>query len=203
MVNVQIYVDGSATISSKPGGFGWVLVIDGIKHSEGYGHIEFATNNDAELEAGIQGLVAVFKFITSDNITEHQITLISDSQIVLNWASGTNRFKQKEKIKRYEALRALMVKMNVKTQWVKGHSGNIYNNQCDKLANMGRKKQEIVEKKIEESNTSIGTSIGTRKDGVFSIWYKGTLKIIDLSNNIVDNYNKKYHGKRSSKMEIR
>lgn len=203
MVEIQVYVDGSATVSSKPGGFGWVLVIDEIKHSEGYGHIEFATNNDAELEAAIQGLVAVFKFITSNNIIEHEITLVSDSQIVLNWASGTNRFKQQDKIKRYEALRALIVKMSVKTQWVKGHSGNIHNERCDKLANIGRKKQEIVEKKIEESNTSIGTSIGTRKDGVFSVWYRGVLKIVDLNENLVDNYQKKYHGKRASKMEIR
>lgn len=196
-MKIEIYADGSATVATKPGGFGWVLVLDGIKHSEGFGHLELATNNDAELQAAIEGLIAVFKLISSQKLQKPEVTLVSDSQIILNWASGTHRFKQTNKIKKYQALRALVDKMSVKTRWVEGHSGDEHNERCDKLANMGRKKQEK-----EEEIKGI-SKIGIKKDGVFSIWYKGILKIIDLSANIVEDHNKTLHGKRESKMEVK
>ena len=43
----------SATIATKPGGWAWVITIDGKFHCEGSGHLEKATNNDAELLASI------------------------------------------------------------------------------------------------------------------------------------------------------
>lgn len=199
-MTIQVYTDGSATISSKPGGYGWVLVVDGVKHSEGNGHIPFATNNDAELAAAIYGLAAAYKLIASTAYADKPaVVLISDSQIILNWANGTHRFKQVDKMQKYESLRALMTRMNVKTEWCKGHAGNEHNERCDKLANMGRKNQEKEERIINNPQTLIGT----KKDGVFSIWYKGQLKVIDLSGNIVENYDKQNHGKRDSKLEIK
>ncbi len=164
---IQVFTDGSATIASKPGGFGWVLVVDEVKHSEGNGHLPKATNNDAEMEAAIHGLIACYKFIQLNKCNDpncqdgvvfydiggphHQagecpmahnieVVLCSDSQIVLNWANGTNRFKQTAKIKRYEVLVELMRRLKAKTQWVRGHSGNVHNERCDVLANLGRHK---------------------------------------------------------------
>ena len=57
-MKIEVYTDGSATTSEKPGGWGYVIVIDGVKHSEGSGRMETATNNDAELEGAIMGLAA-------------------------------------------------------------------------------------------------------------------------------------------------
>lgn len=198
---IEVYTDGSATIATKPGGYGWVIVVDGTKHSEGNGHLEFATNNDAELEAAIQGLAAAFKLYMVEKPTVLDVTLVSDSQIVLNWASGAHRFKQAAKMNKYNALRALVTKMLVKTRWVEGHSGDEHNERCDKLANLGRKKQE---EDIKKDNIDSGkTKIGTKKDGVVSFWCRGVLKVVDLVENIVEDYDKELHGKRESKMEIR
>ena len=55
-MKIEVWTDGSATIATKPGGFGWVITLDGKFHSEGSGHLEKATNNDAELMASICGL---------------------------------------------------------------------------------------------------------------------------------------------------
>jgi len=140
-MKIEVYSDGSATIATKPGGYGFVICFDGQKVDEGYGHIVNATNNDAELEAAIQGLAKVLKMRIEGQIPigTHEVFLVSDSQIILGWADGTSRFKQQHKIAKYHQLQHVMKKLNAKTRWVQGHSGDEHNERCDKLANMGRK----------------------------------------------------------------
>lgn len=146
-MNIEVYTDGSATVKTKPGGYGWVIVLDGVQHSEGSGHMERASNNDAELEAAIQGLVAAYKLINTINPPWGKtITLISDSEIILGWASGRYRFKQQDKIDKYKALQHLMNKLEAKTKWVQGHSGDVFNERCDYLANVARKGLTIDDK---------------------------------------------------------
>jgi hypothetical protein len=91
--------------------------------------------------------------------------------------------------------------MKVKTKWVKGHSGDEYNERCDKLANNARKglSTEILDKPVQ----NVDTKIGRKKNDVICLWHGTVLKIIDLENNIVENYNREAHGKRGSLIEIR
>ncbi|NJO48288.1 MAG: reverse transcriptase-like protein [Leptolyngbyaceae cyanobacterium RM2_2_4] len=148
-MKIEVYSDGSATIASKPGGYGWVLVIDGVKVKEGNGHMPKASNNDAELEAAIQGLAHVLKMRLNNQIPigAHEIVLVSDSQIVLGWVTGAFRFKQKAKMQKFEQLQYLVRKLNVKTRWVEGHTGDEHNERCDTLANMARKMYDTPKEK--------------------------------------------------------
>ena len=145
-INIDLYTDGSATTVDKPGGWAWVMVIDGVDHSEHSGHMPKASNNDAELEAAIQGLTAVRAYITHylpvvpDSTT---VTLVSDSQLVLGWTNGTYAFRQKEKMDKFKNLQLLANLMNVKTRWVEGHTGEAHNERCDELANLARKNEPI------------------------------------------------------------
>ena len=210
-MHIEVYSDGSATTNETPGGYGWVLVVDGVKHSEGSGHAENVTNNDMELEAAIQGLIAAAKIVwppikvlgnyEAVEIIPPEVTLVSDSQIILGWASGTYRFKQESKMDKYRQLRALVDRMMVKTRWVKGHSGDEHNDRCDKLANNARK--GIATEELDKTNPKGDTRIGTKKTGVVSLWYSGQLKIVDFENGIIENYNREVHGKRGSLIEIR
>jgi ribonuclease HI len=197
---VEVYSDGSAT-TGKPGGYGWVIVIDGQKHSEGSGYVDLATNNDMEMLAGIEGLKAAARIALKPNTFDPllQVILCSDSQIVLGWADGSYRFKQTSKMDKYDTLRALMKALNAKTRWIKGHSGDEHNERCDKLANLARKKL------TEELNPTPkgSTQIGTKRTDTASIWFKGCLKVVDFSLGIVEDYNKEIHGKRGSVIEIR
>lgn len=129
---IEIYTDGSATVSTKPGGWAFVIVTDGKVVLEGSGKVENSTNNDMEMQAIIEGLRAAHK------LRLPSFKLFSDSQIALNWASGKARFKQKNKIDKYSELRSLVSLTKVSLSWVKGHSGNKYNDMCDKLANAAR-----------------------------------------------------------------
>ena len=203
MQNIEIFTDGSATTADKPGGYGWVLVVDEKFHSEGSGRVENVTNNDMELFGAIQGLTAANQLI-KDTLkgvfNTPLVTLCSDSQLVLGWASGEYRFKQEQKMDKYVLLKQLMAQLNAKTKWVKGHSGNLWNERCDKLANKARlKSQDPLDKESE----LVDTRIGTKKNGVVSLWYQGELKIVDFEQGIVENYNRNAHGKRGSIIEIR
>lgn len=208
MKTVEVYTDGSATIASSPGGYGWVILVDGIKHSEGNGYMSNASNNDAELEAAIQGLAAAYRVtinntdLNSQNLVLPETFLISDSRLVLGWASGHYKFKQVNKMDQFHKLRALIAKMKVKTRWVRGHNGDEHNERCDKLANEAR--TGIEKKQKKELAVSNGeTVIGTKKTSIVCLWHKGTLKIVDLDQNIVENYNRDIHGPRGSMLEIR
>lgn len=199
-MNIEVYSDGSATTVGKPGGWGSVILVDGVVEKELSGHMESATNNDAELRAAIEGLKHVANMTPNSIPAQVYITLISDSEIVLNWANGTYRFKQLEKIAMYNELRDLVKSMNVKTKWVKGHSGNKFNTRCDKLANDARKG---LTNKIDKTLPVGDTRIGSKKNGVVSVWYQGILRVIDFDIGIVENYNRELHGKRGSIVEIR
>jgi ribonuclease HI len=143
-MTIEVFTDGSATTKEKPGGWAWVLIVDGQFDSEGSGSIPNATNNDAELEAAIKGLTAAFvKLHHGHNIIPRSegsyiVTLCSDSEIILKWANGTNRFKQVAKMNQYRILKELMKRMKAHTRWIKGHSGHEWNERCDKLAGAAR-----------------------------------------------------------------
>ena len=207
MAKIEIWTDGSATISTKPGGWAWVLTIDGKFHSEGSGHLEKATNNDAELVASIKGLEAamdLFLKITYGTSFEqdHEFILKSDSELILGWANGTYKFKQTDKMFLYDQLRRLVRKLHVKTEWVKGHSGVEFNERCDKLANQARLGIQ-KEKEKEEAKATGNTLIGTKKDGVICFWAYGKLKVLDILNNVCEDYSREAHGKRGSIIEFR
>jgi ribonuclease HI len=147
-MKIELFSDGSGMNANTAGGYGWVLVVDGEKHSEGNGHMPAASNNDSELMAALQGMITVFEFVSTIkkyNETNpdspkliDSVTLCSDSQIVLGWANGSYKCRQEAKHNKVESLQRIMKRLNARTQWVKGHSGHVWNERCDVLANLGR-----------------------------------------------------------------
>lgn len=208
-MQIEVYTDGSATTKDKPGGWGFVLVIDGVKYAECGGHMAGASNNDAEMEAAIQGLAAALKYINANPYhdlgspsAENSVTLCSDSQLILGWVTGQYSFKQQHKLEKYKQLQFLANRLCVKTRWVRGHSGDEHNERCDKLANEAR--LGINRKQDREEALATGkTLIGTKKSGIVCIWYKGKLKLIDLETNMVEDYDRPTHGPRGSMLEVR
>lgn len=203
-MRIEVYTDGSAMTKGLPGGWGSVICVDGQKVKELSGYLESATNNDAELIAAIRGLEFALELSISrgDFDFELDVTLCSDSQLVLGWASGEYRFKQLDKMALYDTLSKLVRKMKVKTRWVAGHSGDEHNERCDKLANLARKQiAENPETAIVKSLTE--SKIGKKKDGIVCLWYGENLKVIDLINGVIENFNRDVHGKRGSVIQIR
>lgn len=201
-MKIEVYTDGSATTADKPGGWAYVLIVDGKKEVECCGHMPNASNNDAEMRAAIEGLTTAFRIIMGHKEDPYEVHLVSDSQLVLGWANGTYRFKQADKIDIYNKLKALVSRMSVKTRWVRGHNGDEHNERCDRLANEARRGVES-KKEREEAKERGETLIGTKRSGVACFWYKGVLKIVDFETNTIENYDKAVHGTRGSMFEIK
>lgn len=191
------------------------MVIDGKPYSEGSGHVQNATNNDMELEGAIQGLEAVDGYLWSLPMVQQNatlfdtplprsaiaVTLVSDSQIVLGWASGKYQFKQANKVDKYKQLKFLMDKLRADTRWVKGHNGDMHNTRCDQLANNARK--GITTNSLDKLTPTMDTRIGTKKTAVASLWFKEQLYVIDFENMVMEKYDREAHGKRGSVIQIR
>jgi ribonuclease HI len=164
---IEIFTDGSATTKDKPGGYGWVIVIDGREYLFGSGSIPNATNNDAELEAAIQGLAHALKLIQVRpevwmHVDVKSVVLVSDSEIILHWASGKYRFKQQAKIHKYEQLRSLMSRLQATTRWVEGHAGHEFNEKCDRLA--GAERDKAMGKEPRKKSTKSTLMLQTIKE---------------------------------------
>ena len=138
---IEVYTDGSATTADLPGGYAFVICVDGVKVHEGSGHLPKATNNVAELSAAIAGLEYVAATYIRGNNTGNalpNIVLISDSQLVLHFADSTWNCKKPHLLPYVLKLRKYFRELNAETRWVKGHSGDEHNETCDKLAKAAR-----------------------------------------------------------------
>ncbi len=134
---IIIYTDGACSGNPGPGGYG-IVILSGKKRQELSGGYKLTTNNRMELMAAIVGLEELeFPSI---------VTLYTDSKYIVDavtkgWAKRwrANGWKRNKKDKAmnpdlWGKLLDLCDKHEVEFSWVRGHSGNIENECCDKLA---------------------------------------------------------------------
>ncbi|MFT8229685.1 MAG: ribonuclease HI [Enterobacterales bacterium] len=133
---IKIFTDGSCINNPGPGGYGAILKYGKYEQllSAGY---KLTTNNRMELMAIISA-ISYLKY-------KYEITLITDSKYVysgvtkwiINWKKLGWKNQNKKRIKNFDLwinLDLLINKHIIIWNWVKGHSGNIYNERCHKLA---------------------------------------------------------------------
>lgn len=137
MKNVEIYTDGACSGNPGPGGWGAVLIYNGVEKQLS-GSEKETTNNRMELSAVITALKALKE--------PCNVTLTTDSKYVCDainkgWLNSwqKNNWKKADKkpvlnIDLWQELLPLLDKHRVEFIWVKGHNGHKYNEICDKLA---------------------------------------------------------------------
>jgi ribonuclease HI len=135
-MEIEVYCDGSGNTFDSDGGWAFCVLRDGELIAEGSGYLQSATNNTAEIKAAISGLSFVANMGHNDG--ERNVKLISDSQLVIGYATGRYACKALHLTQLYIELRELFQQLNATAQWVKGHSGNPNNERCDKLAKAAR-----------------------------------------------------------------
>lgn len=135
---VIIYCDGACLGNPGPGGYAALLMLAQSQHERVVSGFEYqTTNNRMELRAAIEGLRALTK--------KCLVTLYTDSQYVVKgmneWMAGWQRsgFKNSHKkdIANVDLWRDLLKEAmahEVSFRWVKGHSGNEYNERVDEIA---------------------------------------------------------------------
>ena len=125
----DIYTDGACIGNPGPGGWGVVILQENDNFFLSGGE-KNTTNNRMEITAVIEGL---------KNVDSKDLTVYSDSTYVIN--TITKGWKKNKNQDLWEILEKLVSEKNVKWEWVKGHSGNEFNEKADKLAYGEAKKQ--------------------------------------------------------------
>lgn len=140
---IDMYTDGAC--SGNPGAGGWacILIYKGVEKILCGGDKE-TTNNKMELLSIIKGLEALKE--------KCEVTVYSDSNYAVspfiegyidNWILSGWRLADKKPVKNQELWKRLVELTGVHTVKfvkVKGHSDNVNNNRCDKIARAEIKK---------------------------------------------------------------
>ena len=134
---IKIYTDGACSGNPGVGGWGAVILIDKKDPILLNGGEKLTTNNRMELTAAIKAL----KYFENPEA----INLITDSKYVKdgieswisNWKKNGWKTAAKKPVKNkelWEELDLQISKHNISWEWVKGHTGEIFNEKADFLA---------------------------------------------------------------------
>lgn len=124
-----IYTDGAYYRLHDEGAFAYVM-LDGCGNEKRRfsAKISHETNNRAELK----GIITALYHLPSD---AKSVLVISDSQYALNTLSG--KWSRNTNLDLFEVYRRIssVRKVRVEWKWVRGHSGDKWNEVCDMLCN--------------------------------------------------------------------
>ena len=146
MDEIVIYTDGGCSGNPGPGGWGIVVIADGLVKTLSGGEKD-TTNNKMELSAAINALKVVRN---TPSFAGRKIIVNIDSQYVRNgitswiknWKAKGWKTADKKPVKNqelWEELDALNAGLDINWNWVKGHAGVQFNEMCDSLC-----KQEMA-----------------------------------------------------------
>ena len=126
---VIAHTDGAC--SGNPGAGGWAYVLEWPEGEvqEGSGSEPHTTNNRMELIAVREALRAIRARIGEEAVW--RITVRTDSQGVINWLRRT--WRRNKNLDLFPEIDAL-VDARVDFEWVRGHSGDPWNDRVDALA---------------------------------------------------------------------
>ena len=141
MKAVSIYTDGACSGNPGPGGWGAILIYNGIEKEISGGEAD-TTNNRMELTAVLRALALLKEPCAVTVTTDSQyISRAINEGWLKKWkAAGFTKKGGLKNAELWRELDALMQKHDVKFVWVKGHADNEYNNRCDKMAVAEREK---------------------------------------------------------------
>lgn len=147
--SIKIYTDGAARGNPGPAGWGAVIINDQflisndkIKIIELGGRADHATNNQMELTAPIETLKYLKNKMSKGTF---DIEIVSDSKYVIlgitewifNWEKNGWRNAGKKPVMNrelWEELHKLTEEFKPKWSYVKGHSGDKWNDRVDEIA---------------------------------------------------------------------
>ena len=133
---ITIFTDGACSGNPGKGGWGAVLI---YRDNEKYlsGSDELTTNNKMELKATIEALKTIKQPSKIKLFTDSQYVKNGITEWIINWKKNGWKTANKKTVSNKELWVELDENVNlheVEWLWVKGHSGNHYNEIADKLA---------------------------------------------------------------------
>ena len=149
---LEAYCDGGCSPNPGESSLAWVILHKN-KPYRGSKYLGMGTNNTAELNAAVD----VLRFIKTHFLYEGYASMIvySDSSYtvkgittwIIKWVKNNWKDSKKAPVKNSEIwseLHKLVTEFPIPVQfeWVKGHSGNKYNEECDIMATRALTRRE-------------------------------------------------------------
>jgi len=145
-IKFDIYTDGACSGNPGPGGWAYCIIdpqknkplsIFGMEIPEipdvvGKGGEEDTTNNRMELTAVLEAMERLFVYPLYKVDLYTKVRVYTDSQLVIKCANG--EYKRKKNLDLWKKYDELSIHIGVEWCWVKGHSGNFYNDFVDRIA---------------------------------------------------------------------
>lgn len=144
---IEVFCDGACSKNPGQGGWAAVVVSNGSILSSVAGFEIETTNNRMELLSAIKGVTAAAvispsMIVFTDSIyVKDGITKWIFAWKKNNWKNGTIK-----NVDLWMRLSALNMRYQIRWEWVKGHSGNKYNEIVDSMARNQIKSQGILTK---------------------------------------------------------
>ncbi len=163
-MQITIYTDGACDIHAENRPGGWAAILQAVgengdvnKEREISGGAENTTNNQMELKAVIKGLGALKE--------PTEVTIFTDSRYVMDIATGA------KKVTRNKSLWQLYFRdaerHEIDWKYVAGHSGNVLNERCDRLAVAEKNKLAVSKSATADPipNEALQIYLSTRYSG--------------------------------------
>lgn len=139
-MELHAYSDGGCSGNPGPGGWAYVLVVDGGEKAMSGGEAD-TTNNRMELLAVIRALEDISSYAPWRKArvifhTDSQYVQKGMSEWMATWERNGWLTSAKKPVKNqdlWKTLRNLSSSLDVDWRWVKGHAGNELNEKCDSL----------------------------------------------------------------------
>jgi len=136
---VDIYTDGACSGNPGPGGWGALLVHDGVEKTICGGEKE-TTNNRMEMTAAIEALKALKRPCNIHLYTDSSYLRDGITKWIHGWKKNGWRTADKKPVKNQDLwleLESQLERQQVTWHWVRGHAGHTENERADALANQG------------------------------------------------------------------
>ncbi|MBH0032737.1 ribonuclease HI [Pseudoalteromonas sp. SWYJZ98] len=144
---VEIYTDGSCLGNPGPGGYGIFMIYNGHEKEMSQGY-KLTTNNRMEMLAAIVALESLTRECEVNLTTDSQYVKQGIESWITNWKKRgwlTSAKKPVKNVDLWKRLDKACSEHNVTWKWVKGHSGNKYNEVVDDLARDAAGSKDLLE----------------------------------------------------------
>ena len=200
---IDIYTDGACMNNPGPGGWAAVITTPHGTNLTVRGRYPTSTNNRMELTAavkGLQGLQRLDRLISKP--WDLPVILHSDSKYLTdafneNWLPkwkkngwNTSMGTPVSNPDLWRELLLLAEQRNITWQWVKGHSGNYFNDLCDQIATeeaeMAKKETEVAARQAAARPDETPDDFQTGSRYELEPVQIGPMEVLDLIFRIVD-----------------
>ena len=160
---VQLYTDGACSGNPGPGGWGAILIYNGVEKALSGGE-RWTTNNRMELTAIIKGLEALKEPCLVEIFTDSRyvVDAINKGWLVYWLEHGWKTMGKKDVANSELWMRIIELEQTHGTvyKWVKGHASNEYNNRCDQMAVMESSRFKDADRAFDEKDRPLNNIEG-------------------------------------------